>query len=312
MILRCAPIFQKRLWGGRKLASQFDYMIPDGNIGECWGISGHTNGMSVISEGRFEGYTLETLWSDYRSLFGPYTLPEFPILVKILDANQKLSVQVHPSDVQASLLEGERYGKTECWYILEAEEGAEIILGHTASTKDGLRDSVNRADWETLLRKRPVRTGDFIFVPSGTVHAIGEGIVILETQQSSDTTYRLYDFDRIGEDGQKRTLHLDRALAVVSVPDQPEVMRADAVSVAGGKMKTLIQKPEFNVYHVTTDDGFTFHPLDRFRMVTIVKGSGKIEDVSVQAGDHLIVTRGDDRYTCHGQFEFIMSDVELQ
>ncbi|WP_215115288.1 mannose-6-phosphate isomerase, class I [Exiguobacterium sp. s80] len=312
MILKCTPVFQERIWGGRKLASRFNYEIPDGPIGECWGISGHPNGMSIIETGHYAGYSIERLWSEERELFGDYTLAEFPLLVKILVAEKDLSVQVHPSDEQAFELEGEAYGKTECWYVIEAEKDAEIILGHTARTKEALRESIEQAEWSTLLRTQRVKAGDFIFVPSGTIHAIGKGIVVLETQQSSDTTYRLYDFDRIDDVGEKRVLHLEQAFNVITTPDVTFYGRTETKQVTNAEITTLIKVPEFNVYHVKVKDGFVLKPLERFRTITILNGHGEIENVPVQAGDHFIIPQGQAPRNCMGTFEFIMSDVEVR
>src|SRR5690606_31738382 len=148
----------------------------------------------------------------------PGDVREYPLLVKILDAADDLSVQVHPNDSYAREVEGVPYGKTECWYVLSAEEGAELVLGHHAKTREELVQMMDQGEWDKLLRRIKVKAGDFIYVPSGTIHAIGKGIVILETQQSSDITYRVYDYDRRDSMGNKRELHLDRAREVTLVP----------------------------------------------------------------------------------------------
>ncbi|MBM9832937.1 class I mannose-6-phosphate isomerase, partial [Enterococcus faecalis] len=144
----------------------------------------------------------------------------FPLLTKILDANDWLSVQVHPDDAYGLEHEGE-LGKTECWYILHADPGAEIIYGHEAKSREELEDWIKEGCWDKLLTRVPVCTGDFFYVPSGTLHAIGPGIVILETQQSSDTTYRVYDFDRPDDSGQLRPLHIQQSLDVLTI-GQPQ------------------------------------------------------------------------------------------
>lgn len=150
---------------------------------------------------------LDELWATHPELFGHSSEPSFPLLTKILDAADDLSVQVHPDDVYGEKNEGE-LGKTECWYIIHADEGSEIVYGHHAKSKSELKDMIDSGDWEHLLTRIPVQAGDFFFVPSGTVHAIGKGIIILETQQSSDTTYRVYDYDRKDDAGNTRELHI--------------------------------------------------------------------------------------------------------
>lgn len=210
------PVFKERIWGGRNL-EKMGYDIPDGNIGECWGISAHQNGPNVIANGAYEGQTLDKVWEEHPELFGNPSEKKFPLLTKILDANQKLSVQVHPDDEYAHEHENGEFGKTECWYVLDAKEDAEIIYGTYANSKEQLEEYIQNEDWDHLFKRVKVEKGDFFYVPSGTVHAIGEGIMILETQQNSDTTYRIYDYDRIERDGKKRELHLDKSIDVINI-----------------------------------------------------------------------------------------------
>ena len=188
------PVFKERIWGGEQLKS-FGYELPSTQTGECWAFAAHSNGQSIVKNGEYKGLSLGELWEDQRQLFGNIAGDRFPLLTKILDAAQDLSVQVHPDDEYGLKHEGD-LGKTECWYIIDCEEGAQIIYGHTAQTREDLATMIHEGKWDELLTKVPVKPGDFFFVPSGTVHAIGAGIVILETQQNSDTTYRVYDYDR--------------------------------------------------------------------------------------------------------------------
>ena len=312
-IMKLQPIFQERIWGGRKLETEFGYTIPDGPIGECWGISAHPAGESAIIGGKYDGRKLSELWETERAeLFGPYELKEFPLLVKILDANDELSVQVHPNDEQAQELEGEPYGKTECWYILDAEPGAEIILGHHAETKEELTSYIDNGQWDRLLRKMPVKRGDFIFVESGTIHAIGKGITILETQQSSDTTYRVFDYDRTDAAGHTRELHLDKAIAVTTVPDLTEPVAVTAESRAGGEITRLISVPEFTVSHHHIDgSGYTLAAQDRFQLLTVTEGRGTItadgETFELKKGDYYLIPRGTEDISASGRMEWITS-----
>jgi len=308
MILKMKPVFQERLWGGEKLASRFNYSLPSDRIGECWGVSAHPHGESIVAEGECAGHSLSDLWKNERHLFGKYTDDAFPLLIKILDAADDLSVQVHPNDAQAQELEGVPYGKTECWYVVEAEEGAELIIGHTARSENELLDHINNGEWDRLLTRQPVTKGDFIFVPSGTVYAIGKGIVILETQQSSDTTYRMYDFDRTDESGQTRELHLDKAMTVTTIPQEVVMPEVKAKQMKTAQIKRLVQVPEFNVYHVRATTGFKLRGIERFRALTILSGKGSIGSLEVNTGDHLMLTKGTS-YRIKGDLEWIMSDV---
>ena len=203
-------VMQEKIWGGTKLRDEFGYEIPSDKVGEYWAISAHPNGVSSIKNGRHAGQKLDKLYAEHRELFGNRPEPVFPLLTKILDANDWLSVQVHPDDAYGLKHEGE-LGKTECWYVIAADDDAEIIYGHHAKTKEELREQIEAKNWDQLLTKVKVKAGDFFYVPSGTMHAIGSGILILETQQSSDTTYRVYDFDRKDDAGNLRELHLSNS-----------------------------------------------------------------------------------------------------
>jgi len=195
------PVFQERIWGGTKLAERFGYDIPSSQTGECWAVSAHPHGQTVVARGPFQGMTLGQLWEERRDLFGNFPSDRFPLLTKILDANADLSVQVHPDDDYAKTNEGGELGKTECWYIIDCKPGAQLIYGHYAQTKEELRAMMEAGEWDRLLRKVPIHPGDFFYVPSGTIHALCEGTLVLETQQSSDTTYRVYDYDRVDSQG---------------------------------------------------------------------------------------------------------------
>lgn len=315
MLLILKPIFQERIWGSQRLKTEFNYDLPKGAIGECWGISAHHNGENEVSNGFYKGRTLSDLWTNHRQeLFGEFTHETFPLLVKILDATDDLSVQVHPNDEQAYNLEGERFGKTECWYVLEAELGAELILGHTAQTRAELETAVSNEKWSELLKRQPVQKGDFVFVESGTIHAIGKGIMILETQQSCDTTYRVYDFDRVDDKGAKRDLHLEKALAVTTVPDIPVLAQPSEQDVYAGKIRTLVISPEFNVYHHYVSKGYAYPRRNHFSLMTIIEGSGVLrtddETVEVTKGDHIVVTKNtSDMIVLSGDMEWITSEI---
>lgn len=210
------PSLKERIWGGTKLRKIFDCTSLEKNIGEVWVISDHPNGKNVIVNGEFKGRTLSDLLQICPKWFCSSHIKNFPLLVKLLDSNEDLSVQVHPDDDYAIKNEDGESGKTECWYIIESEPGAEIVFGHRAKNRKEFIEFTNEDKWNELLVRIPVQPGDFFFIPSGTVHAIGKGIVLLEVQQSSDITYRIYDYNRIGLDGNKRDLHLEKALNVIN------------------------------------------------------------------------------------------------
>ncbi len=215
------PVFHGKIWGGRKLADDFGYQIPDGPIGECWAISAHPNGDCVVAEGPEAGQRLSELWDAHRELFGGLEGDRFPLLVKIIDAKDNLSVQVHPDDAYAAEHEDGSLGKRECWYVLAADPDTKIVIGQRAHDRAELASMIEEGRWDDMLNEVPCRTGDFFPIEPGTVHAIQGGTLILETQQSSDVTYRVYDYDRLGDDGQPRPLHIEQSLDVVDYAQRP-------------------------------------------------------------------------------------------
>ncbi len=215
------PVLQERIWGGEKLSS-FGYELSSDHTGECWAFSAHPNGPSIVKNGTYQGLSLADLWKEHRELFGNLEGETFPLLTKILDANDDLSVQVHPDDHYAKEHENGELGKTECWYIIDCEEDAELIFGHNAKSKEELDKMIDEGKWEDLLRVVKIKKGDFFYVPSGTVHALCKGTLVLETQQNSDTTYRLYDYHRKDAAGKERELHLGKSKDVIQVPFIPE------------------------------------------------------------------------------------------
>ena len=214
-LIKLTPIFHEKIWGGRQLETVFGYDIPDGPIGECWAISAHPNGDCQIAEGPYAGHTLSWLWAEHRELFGNCEGKEFPLLIKILDAKDDLSIQIHPNDEYAAEHENGSLGKTECWYVLDCEPGAFLYYGfdHEISKKE-FAERIKNNTLTEVLNAVPVHKGDCFFIPSGTLHAIGKGIVVAEVQQNSNVTYRVYDYGRVGADGKPRALHVEKALDV--------------------------------------------------------------------------------------------------
>ncbi len=206
-------VLKERLWGGKTLASKYGKQT-DARIGEAWILSGHREGQSIVRKGIYEGRRLDDLYLNEKQLFGESFKEKFPLLIKVLDAQKWLSVQVHPNDLYAKKHHND-FGKNECWYVLDAKKDASIIYGQKAPTKEAMKAAIDNGSWDEVLNYIPVKKGDFFDVPVGTVHAIGKGIEILEIQQSSDVTYRLYDFDRIDKDGKKRDLHIEESLEVI-------------------------------------------------------------------------------------------------
>lgn len=216
------PLFMERVWGGRRLESLFAKRLPPtARIGESWELVDREDAQSVVHEGPLRGATLNQLWTENREpIFGadlPDT-PRFPLLFKLLDAQDRLSVQVHPPARVAPQLGGEP--KTEMWYILDALSGSELYAGlQRGVTRSAFEQALGGGNVADLIHRIPVKAGDAIFIPSGRIHAIGAGNLIFEAQQNSDTTYRVFDWNRLGLDGKPRALHIGESLQSTDFDD---------------------------------------------------------------------------------------------
>ena len=298
-----------KLWGGTKLHDVFGYEIPSKTTGEYWAISAHPNGVSTIANGRYKGYGLDQLYREEKALFGNPKSEVFPLLTKILDANDWLSVQVHPDDTYALEHEGE-HGKTECWYVIAADEGAEIIYGHNAKSKEELAQMITAGDWEHLLTKIPVKAGDFFYVPSGTMHAIGKGILILETQQSSDTTYRVYDFDRKDASGKTRDLHLKQSIDVLTIGKPANSTPARVIS-GNLDLTTLVSNAFFTVYKWHISGQVDFKRTAPYLLLSVLEGQGQLviegTRYPIKKGNHFIVPNDVNSWELTGELTLIVS-----
>ena len=303
-------VMQEKIWGGTKLRDEFGYEIPSDKVGEYWAISAHPNGVSSIKNGRYAGQKLDRLYAEHRELFGNRPEPVFPLLTKILDANDWLSVQVHPDDAYGLKHEGE-LGKTECWYVIAADDDAEIIYGHHAKTKEELREQIEAKNWDQLLTKVKVKVGDFFYVPSGTMHAIGSGILILETQQSSDTTYRVYDFDRKDDAGNLRELHLEKSIDVLNI-GEPANSRPVNLQVDNLSSTLLVANDFFAVYKWVLTGQADFTKTVDYTLNSVLNGQGQLtvdgQTYPIRKGDHFILPSDVASWKLEGQeLEMIVS-----
>lgn len=254
------PVFRDYIWGGRKLETLLGRDLPPGIVAESWEISGHPSSPTQVNNGPLAAKTLpEALDLLGLELVGSRSQAmlargKFPLLIKLLDANQPLSVQVHPADAYAQAHENGELGKTEMWYILRAEAGARLIYGlKPGVTRASFRAALEAGNLETCLHQLPVKAGDSVFIPAGSVHAIMEGIVLAEIQQNSDTTYRVYDWNRVGADGRPRPLHVDKALEVIDFEQvEPGPFSPRLLEQSDGLRRELITTcPYFNVERLT-------------------------------------------------------------
>lgn len=285
--LKFIPVYKDYLWGGRNL-EKLGRKLPDGIIAESWEVSAHPDGVSVVADGEYAGWTLPQLVSRFGKEVLGNALPEqylgkFPLLIKLIDANQKLSVQVHPGDEYARIHENGEFGKTEMWYIISARPNAEIIYGlKPGVTREQFREAINHQTVENCLQSLKVTAGDVIYIPSGVIHALGEGIVLAEIQQNSNATYRVYDYERVDAAGKKRVLHIDKALDVIRFGSSPLQKHPKGISLSTQHdvSKTILSaNPYFAVELYQGNGRINATAIgDRFVIYTFIQGEAVIDD----------------------------------
>lgn len=279
--LKFSPILHDKIWGGHKLESMFGKQsgnLP--NIGESWELSGHPSANSVVSNGYLKGKTLTELIGTYRekivgvrvySRFGN----DFPLLFKLIDANENLSIQVHPND-QVARKRHNSFGKTEMWVVLDADPEAFLIIGFAEKcTKERYLEALENGDVESLLQKVPVNRGDAFFIPAGLVHAIGKGVVVAEIQESSDITYRIFDYNRKDADGNERELHTDMALDVINFQASKEP-KIQYTSKLNDEVQ-LVKCEYFTVNLMEFDRAQTMHYAQQETFVSYMCLAGEVE-----------------------------------
>lgn len=247
--IRFEPIYRDYLWGGEKIAKQYERKKAPQRVAESWEISDRLDGMSVVANGALKGMSLrelvQSMGEDLLGINQPFS--SFPLLMKILDAKETLSVQVHPNEKSAPLVQGEP--KTEMWYVLEADAGAVIYSGFKPEIgKEEFLQAINSSQVPALLNSLSINSGDAIFVPGGCVHAIGSGSLIFEVQQNSNSTYRIYDWERKDSTGKARELHLEEAFATINWPSQALKQEKQKIqSTSEYSLSTVVSSPYFTV-----------------------------------------------------------------
>ncbi len=284
-VLVFRPLFMERVWGGRRLAQRYNKSLPpDVPIGESWEIVDREDAQSMVAEGPLQGRALHELWQTEREEIFGTSMPDtarFPLLVKLLDARDTLSVQVHPPARVAGSLGGEP--KTEMWYLLERDPGSLIYAGLAAgTTRDAFAAAVSSGDVAGLLHSFHAEPGQCVFMPSGRVHAIGAGNLILEIQQNSDTTYRVFDWNRTGLDGKPRALHIQQSMAAIDFDD----IEPGAHVAQDGD---LVRAEEFVVRRIPVEDTAIVSERDRFTILFCERGRICIGDVKLAPGQFCLV-----------------------
>lgn len=301
-----APVFKERIWGGRRLTRWFP-QLPEGPIGEAWVLSDHPQGRTPVLNGPLTGETLQTLKTRYgAALVGTRGISEktgeFPLLFKLLDSQDDLSVQVHPTDAYEGLPAGE-LGKTEMWVVLHAEEGARVIYGlKPGVTAAAFEAAVRAGRTMDVMREIEVKAGDVLYVPAGTVHALGTGLLVAEIQQSSDTTYRIYDFDRVGLDGKPRELHVEHALKVSHYGEPPAITHPEVT--APNQWAEICRSPYFAVYQGQISGEMVGQTSpESFEAIMLLEGAGTVAwaggEAKLEAGSTVLLPAclGDYRLT---------------
>lgn len=279
--LRLRPILKRIRWGGTRLGTVLGKPIGDASdVAESWEVCDHGSDQSVVVSGPRQGWTLSRLVRECGAeLLGQHAgCTQFPLLVKFLDAQDRLSVQVHPNDDQARQHDRAENGKTEAWVILAAEPGSRIYAGlNPGVDRAALECALRDGTVEPCLHHFEVAAGDCVFIPAGTVHAIGEGVLLAEVQQSSDTTYRLYDWGRLGSDGKPRALHIEQALDCIDFTRGPVGKIAPTVIHNGAiRVEQMIHCPYFEISRFTVPQPFTLRNDNRCHILTVVRGKGEL------------------------------------
>ena len=288
------------------------------NAAEAWVLSCHPNGCSVISGGALDGRTLRSVYEADPSICGTRAarFSEFPILIKFIDARDNLSIQVHPDEAYARRVE-HGAGKTECWYILDCDEGAELALGFRETiSRETFRDAIRDNTLMDYVEKVPVKKGDFFFIEAGTLHAICKGVLLAEVQQNSDTTYRVYDYGRLGADGKPRALHVDKAVDVTRtepyVPFVPSAADKARFSVEGRELLTCCDL--FSVCRVRASGKYASAAGEEsFVSLLALSGEGTLdcagETFSLRKGESVFIPAGAGNFTVRGEIELLETRI---
>lgn len=290
------PILKERIWGGQKLGTVLGKELCSQQVGESWEISGVTGEVSSVANGPYTNWSLDKLISTYpKEVLGDYIYnrfgQKFPLLFKFLDAKEDLSIQLHPND-DLAMQRHQSFGKTEMWYVMQADQGARVVVDFKDQvTQDDYLHHLQQKTLPSILNEIPVKEGDVFFIETGTVHAIGKGVLLAEIQQTSDITYRVYDWDRKDKYGNSRELHVDNALEAINYgPKQVEISYKETPNIAN----QVVNCPYFKVNFINLNKKYTVDkPVDRFYLYICTKGSCSFEILdqtySFKQGDSMLI-----------------------
>jgi mannose-6-phosphate isomerase class I len=250
---------------------------------------------------------LSQLWKEHKELFGNLD-GEFPLLIKIIDAKQDLSIQVHPDDAYANRYENGSLGKTECWYVLDCKRNASIVIGHNAKNSAEVQEMIRDKKWSDFIREIPVHKGDFFQIEPGCVHAIKGGTLILETQQSSDITYRVYDYDRL-QNGKPRELHLQKSIDVITAPFEEYSGESTISFEPNHTVQKLITCKYYTVEKININGSASIPQPHSFMNVSVIEGAGSVDNIPIEKGSHFIIPYNYGSADFKGNLELITSYI---
>lgn len=321
--LKFEPVYKNYIWGGRNL-EKLGRKLPEGKIAESWEISCHPDGTSIISNGEYRGTSLIGLIKTFKNeILGTDVYKQykdrFPLLVKFIDANDDLSVQVHPGDDYVRENESEEFGKNEMWYVISAEPGTKLVYNLTPGiSKHDFKDAISKKQIYKCLNYVDVFPGDVIYIPTGTVHALGKGIIVAEIQQNSNVTYRVYDYDRVGPGGNKRPLHIDKALDVINFdkPNSKEKVKGLKISHKDNSSTTYLAANRYFAVELYSVNGSIKENTDnsRFHIFVVLEGEGKFwfgnnQSVEFKKLESVLIPASLGEYSVYGKFKALKAYV---
>ncbi len=314
--IKLKPFVSETIWGGKKLIEEYGVETEKANAAEGWMLSCHEAGSSIAVNGEFSGKRFADVIKENPSLCGSNAsnFEDFPILIKFIDARDDLSVQVHPTKEYCEKT-GRGQSKTECWYIIDCDEDAQLLLGFADEiSPDEFKKAIENNTLTDKVGKVKVNKGDFFFIESGTLHAICKGILLAEVQESSNTTYRIYDYDRRGKDGKPRELHVSDAVAVTALKkySQPSFCKADKLYTEAKTM--LADSPLFKVWKDNIDGVFADKADEKsFVSLLVLDGNGSLdccgESVSLKKGDSWFIPANSGEYEISGTLEILETRI---
>ena len=314
-IIFLEPIYKDYIWGGDRLRKQFYKNTPYEKTAESWEIAANANGTNIIKNGEWKGKTLGQLFSEKEiriKVFGKKceNLDKFPILIKFIDAKENLSVQVHPDDFFAKN-NGNDCGKTEMWYIIDCKENSNIVCGFNEKiNKENLSSILYSNKIEDNLKYLPIKKGDVIYIPSGTIHAIMKDTLVCEIQQNSDLTYRVFDWNRIDKNGNARQLHIKKALEVINLENNVQIKS----TINKIKSQNIVSSSYFFVDKIIIENEYEEKSdLNTFYAINVIKGNGKIIgnnlSYDIKKGDSFLIPATIEKYYIRGNIEILKTYI---